>query len=135
MNFEIAKLWDIFAALAAGGAITMAIKLVMDRSKNNAEAKKIAVDGQVAIVEIAMKMADKLQASLKVLEDKTQDLERRNLKLEHELSELRISNINLLREVEALKRQNEDLERTCGVLVRENTHLKVELENCIKKEA
>lgn len=113
----------------------MAIRLVMDRSKSNAEAKKIAVDGQVAIVEIAMKMADKLQASLKVLEDKTQDLERRNLKLEHELSELRISNINLLREVEALKRQNEDLEKTCGVLVRENTHLKVELENCIKKEA
>lgn len=134
MPVDVTKVIELLTALAAGGILTMVVKSLVEKSKNKAEAKKIAVESEVAIVEIAMKMADKLQNSLKVLEDKTEDLARKNLKLEHELSELRISNINLLREVEALKRQNDDLERTCSVLIKENTHLKIELENCIKKE-
>lgn len=134
MPVDITKVIELLTALAAGGLLTMVVKSLVEKSKNKAEAKKISVESEVAIVEIAMKMADKLQNSLKTLEDKTEDLARKNLKLEHELSELRISNINLLREVEALKRQNDDLERTCSVLIKENTHLKIELENCIKKE-
>ncbi len=112
----------------------MVVKALVDKNKTKAEAKKIAVEGEISLVEMAMKMTDKLQNSLKSLEDKTEDLARKNLKLEHELSELRLSNINLLREIEALKRQNDDLERTCSVLIKENNHLRVELENCIKKE-
>jgi hypothetical protein len=134
MPVDATKILELLTALAAGGILTMVIKAIVNKSKNKAEAKKISVESEVAIVEIAMKMADKLQTSLKILEDKTEDLARKNLKLEQELSELRISNINLLREVEALKRQNDDLERTCSVLIKENTNLKVELENCIKKE-
>lgn len=134
MPVDVTKVIELLTALAAGGLLTMVVKSLVEKSKNKAEAKKISVESEVAIVEIAMKMADKLQNSLKTLEDKTEDLARKNLKLEHELSELRISNINLLREVEALKRQNDDLERTCSVLIKENTHLKIELENCIKKE-
>ncbi len=134
MPIDPTKVLELLTALAAGGILTMVVKALVDKSKSKAEAKKISVESEVAIVEIAMKMADKLQTSLKTLEEKTEDLARKNLKLEHELSELRISNINLLREVEALKRQNDDLERTCNVLIKENTHLKVELENCIKKE-
>lgn len=134
MSVDFTKVIELLTALAAGGLLTMVVKSLVEKTKNKAEAKKISVESEVAIVEIAMKMADKLQNSLKVLEDKTEDLARKNLKLEHELSELRISNINLLREVEALKRQNDDLERTCSVLIKENTHLKIELENCIKKE-
>lgn len=134
MPVDVTKVIELLTALAAGGILTMVVKSLVEKSKNKAEAKKISVESEVAIVEIAMKMADKLQNSLKTLEDKTEDLARKNLKLEHELSELRISNINLLREVEALKRQNDDLERTCSVLIKENTHLKIELENCIKKE-
>jgi len=124
----------LLTALAAGGILTMVVKALVDKNKTKAEAKKIAVEGEISLVEMAMKMTDKLQNSLKSLEDKTEDLARKNLKLEHELSELRLSNINLLREIEALKRQNDDLERTCSVLIKENNHLRVELENCIKKE-
>jgi DNA repair exonuclease SbcCD ATPase subunit len=134
MPLELSKVLELLTALAAGGILTMVVKALVDKNKSKAEAKKIAVEGEISLVEMAMKMTDKLQNSLKSLEDKTEDLARKNLKLEHELSELRLSNINLLREIEALKRQNDDLERTCSVLIKENNHLRVELENCIKKE-
>ena len=131
---DTVKLLELFMALSAGGVLTMLIRAIMERSKNNAEARKITADGEGKIVEVALRMANKLENSLTALEMKTDDLAKKNLKLEQELGEIRISNINLLREVEALKRQNGDLESICGVLVRENTHLKVELDNCIKKE-
>jgi hypothetical protein len=131
---DSAKLLELFVALSAGGVLTMLIRAIMERSKNNAEARKITADGEGKIVEVALRMANKLENSLTALELKTDDLAKKNLKLEQELGEIRLSNINLLREVEALKRQNGDLESICGVLVRENTHLKVELDNCIKKE-
>ena len=134
MDLTSAKLFELFVALMTGGVITMLVKGILERKKTRAEANSIAVESDTKLIDVAMRMADKLENSLKNLEVKTEDLARKNLKLEHELSELRISNINLLREVEALKRQNDDLERTCGVLIKENTHLKVELENCIKKE-
>jgi predicted RNase H-like nuclease (RuvC/YqgF family) len=134
MSLDLSKVLELLTALAAGGILTMVVKALIDKNKSKAEARKIAVDGEIALVEMAMRMTDKLQTSLKSLEDKTEDLARKNLKLEHELSELRLSNINLLREIEALKRQNDDLERTCSVLIKENNHLRVELENCIKKE-
>lgn len=131
---DTVKLLELFMALSAGGVLTMLIRAIMERSKNNAEARKITADGEGKIVEVALRMANKLENSLTALELKTDDLAKKNLKLEQELGEIRLSNINLLREVEALKRQNGDLESICGVLVRENTHLKVELDNCIKKE-
>lgn len=134
MEFTTSKLFELFAALMTGGVITMVVKGILERGKTKAEAKSIAVESDTKLIDVAMRMADKLENSLKTLEVKTEDLAKKNIKLEHELSELRLSNINLLREVEALKRQNDDLERTCGVLIKENTHLKVELENCIKKE-
>ena len=134
MDLTSAKLVELFVALMTGGVLTMVVKSIVERNKTKAEANSIAVESDTKLIDVAMRMADKMETSLKNLEVKTEDLAKKNLKLEHELSELRISNINLLREVEALKRQNDDLERTCGVLIRENTHLKVELENCIKKE-
>ena len=133
-DMDTVKLLELFMALSAGGVLTMLIRAIMERSKNNAEARKITADGEGKIVEVALRMANKLENSLTALELKTDDLAKKNLKLEQELGEIRLSNINLLREVEALKRQNGDLESICGVLVRENTHLKVELDNCIKKE-
>jgi len=134
MEWTTAKLFELFVALITGGVLTIMLKGYFERSKIKAEAKSIAVESDTKLIDVAMRMADKLETSLKTLETKTEDLAKKNIKLEHELSELRLSNINLLREVEALKRQNDDLERTCGVLIKENTHLKVELENCIKKE-
>ena len=131
---DVTKLLELFVALSAGGVLTMLIRAIMERSKNNAEARKITADGEGKIVEVALRMATKLEDSLTALELKTDDLAKKNLKLEQELGEIRLSNINLLREMETLKRQNGDLESICGVLVRENTHLKVELDNCIKKE-
>ena len=131
---DTVKLLELFMALSAGGVLTMLIRAIMEKSKNNAQARKITADGEGKIVEVALRMANKLENSLTALELKTDDLAKKNLKLEQELGEIRLSNINLLREVEALKRQNGDLESICGVLVRENTHLKVELDNCIKKE-
>ena len=102
--------------------------------KTAAVARQISAEGESKIVDVAIRMAEKLEASVRRLEERTEELVRKNLKLEQELGEIRLSNINLLREVEALKRQNDDLERTCSALVRENTHLRVELDNCIKKE-
>lgn len=134
MTLDPSKVLELLTALAAGGILTAVVKAWVDRGKSQAEAGKIAVEGELSLVEMAMRMTDKLQGSLKNLEDKTEELARKNLKLEQELSELRLSNINLLREIEALKRQNDDLEKTCGVLIKENNHLRVELDNCIKKE-
>ena len=134
LDLESSKLMELLLAFATGGALTVGIKALVSRGKIQAEANRINVQGNVAIVEAALKMTNQVQASLAALEVKTDELSRKNLKLELEVSELRVSNINLLREIEAVKRQNDDLEKTCGVLLKENTNLRVELENCIKKE-
>jgi len=135
MEIEVSKLLELLTALAAGGAVSVFAKGYWDKSKSIAEAKRISAESEVKIVDVALRMADKLEDSLKVLEQKTDELGKKNLKLEYELSELRISNVNMIKEIEALKNQNNDLEKTCSVLIKENTHLKVELENCIKKES
>jgi hypothetical protein len=135
METELSKVLELLMALAAGGAVSVFIKGYWDKSKSMAEARKISAEGESKIVDVALRMANKLEDSLKALEEKTEGLAKKNLKLEHELSELRLSNINMVKEIEALKIQNNDLERTCSVLIKENTHLKIELENCIKKES
>lgn len=135
MSVSPDQVLELLTALAAGGIITMVVGSIVNRSKTKAEAKKLAAEGEATIVNIAMKMADKLQASVTALEEKTEVMVQKNLKLEQELVELRISNINLSREIGDLKVQNDALVRTCDGLIRENTYLKVELENCIKKEA
>ena len=106
----------------------------MDRGRRTAEARKIKVESDVSLIDVAMRMADKLQSSLQALEAKTETLEKKNVILDQELLDIRISNLNLSREIETLKKQNSDFEITCNVLIRENTNLRVELDNCIKKE-
>ena len=128
------QLVEIILAVLAGGTLTVAIRAYRDKAKTAAVARQISAEGESKIVDVAIRMAEKLEASVRRLEERTEELVRKNLKLEQEPGEIRLSNINLLREVEALKRQNDDLERTCSALVRENTHLRVELDNCIKKE-
>jgi predicted RNase H-like nuclease (RuvC/YqgF family) len=128
------KVLELLLALVAGGTVSVFVKGYWDKSKSTAETKKISAEGESKIVDVALRMANKLEDSLKALEIKTEDLAKKNLKLEYELSELRLSNINMVKEIEALKIQNNDLEKTCKVLIKENTHLKIELENCIKKE-
>jgi chromosome segregation ATPase len=134
LDLDSSKLFELLLAFVTGGALTVGIKALVSRGKLQAEAHRIQAQGNASIVEAALRMTNQVQTSLAALEVKTEELSRKNLKLEHEVSELRVSNINLLREIEAVKRQNDDLERTCGVLLKENTHLRVELENCIKKE-
>lgn len=79
-------------------------------------------------------MTDKFETTIKNLEDKTKQLENKNLQLETELGQIRMSHLTTVKELEKLKIQNDELEKTCTVLIRENTNLKLELENCIKKE-
>lgn len=85
-------------------------------------------------MEIALRMTDKFETTVKSLEEKTKKLEDKNLQLETELGQIRLTNLTTVRELEKLKIQNDELEKTCTVLLRENTNLKLELENCIKKE-
>lgn len=85
-------------------------------------------------MEIALRMTDKFETTVKSLEEKTKKLEDKNLQLEIELGQIRLTNLTTVKELEKLKIQNDELEKTCTVLLRENTNLKLELENCIKKE-
>lgn len=85
-------------------------------------------------MEIALRMTDKFETTVKSLEEKTKKLEDKNLQLETELGQIRLTNLTTVKELEKLKIQNDELEKTCTVLLRENTNLKLELENCIKKE-
>ena len=39
---DTVKLLELFMALSAGGVLTMLIRAIMERSKNNAEARKIS---------------------------------------------------------------------------------------------
>lgn len=134
LDVDSSKVLELLIAVATGGALTMGIKALASKGKMQAEANRINTQSNASIVDVALKMTERLQASMTNLEVRTEELARKNLRLEQELSEIRLSNLNLSREMETLKRQNDDLERTCGVLIKENTHLKVELENCIKKE-
>ena len=131
---DMAKILEIVIALAAGGVLTVLIRVIVDRGRRTAEARKIKVESDVSLIDVAMRMADKLQSSLQTLEAKTETLEKKNVILDQELLDIRISNLNLSREIETLKKQNSDFEITCNVLIRENTNLRVELDNCIKKE-
>lgn len=131
---DLAKILEIVIALAAGGVLTVLIRVIVDRGRRTAEARKIKVESDVSLIDVAMRMADKLQSSLQALEAKTETLEKKNVILDQELLDIRISNLNLSREIETLKKQNSDFEITCNVLIRENTNLRVELDNCIKKE-
>lgn len=131
---DLAKILEIVIALAAGGVLTVLIRVIVDRGRRTAEARKIKVESDVSLIDVAMRMADKLQSSLQALEAKTEILEKKNVILDQELLDIRISNLNLSREIETLKKQNSDFEITCNVLIRENTNLRVELDNCIKKE-
>lgn len=134
LEADSSKFFELLLAVVTGGALTVGIKALATKGKTQAEANRINAQGDASIVDIALKMTERLQSSLINLEVRTEELARKNIRLEHELSEIRLSNLNLSREIETLKRQNDDLERTCSVLIKENTHLKVELENCIKKE-
>ena len=128
------KFVEIILALVAGGVITALVKGILDRKKSNAEAEKVKAEGDVTLIDIALKMTDRFQQSIISLEAKTENLIKNNIKLEQELTEIRIKNLNLSKEIELLKNKNIDLDHTCSILMRENTTLKLELENCIKKD-
>lgn len=127
-----AEILKLCIASAAGGTLGMFIKATMDKHKTKAETKKLSAESEGLIVQVALRMAEKLESSVKILEEKTENLSNKNVKLEHELAEIRLSNISMVREMEVLKKQNDGLSQTCDILIRENTSLKVELDNCIK---
>lgn len=128
------KFVEIVLALIAGGVITALVKGFIDRKKSNAEAIKVKAESDVTLIEIALKMTERFQQSIISLEAKTENLVKNNIKLEQDLTEIRIKNLTLTKEIELLKSKNQDLDHTCSILMRENTTLKLELENCIKKD-
>ena len=131
---ESKEIMELLLALIAGGVITSIVKAFVDRKKVDADAKKTKAEGDVTLIEIALKMTDRFQQSINSLEIKTENLMKNNLKLEQELVEIRSKNLFLSQEIQALKIKNTDLDHTCEVLMRENTKLKSDLDNCIKKE-
>jgi glutamine synthetase type III len=134
MELSTDRVIELLVALSAGGVLTAVITYFSTRSKSDAEARKTHIDGEVSLMEIALRMTDKFETTVKSLEEKTKKLEDKNLQLETELGQIRLTNLTTVRELEKLKIQNDELEKTCTVLLRENTNLKLELENCIKKE-
>lgn len=127
------KVVEILLALVAGGAITAAIKGFIGRKKIHADAEKTKAEGDVTLIDIALKMTDRFQQAIIALETKTENLMKSNLKLEGDLVEIRRENLSLTREIDMVKSKNQDLDKTCAMLMRENLELKSELENCIKK--
>lgn len=134
MELSTDRVIELLVALSAGGVLTAVITYFSTRSKSDAEARKTHIDGEVSLMEIALRMTDKFETTVKSLEEKTKKLEDKNLQLEIELGQIRLTNLTTVKELEKLKIQNDELEKTCTVLLRENTNLKLELENCIKKE-
>jgi len=134
MDFPADRVIELLVALSAGGVLTAVLGHLANRHKSNAEVKKLHIDGEISLMEIALRMTDKFETTIKNLEDKTKQLENKNLQLETELGQIRMSHLTTVKELEKLKIQNDELEKTCTVLIRENTNLKLELENCIKKE-
>jgi len=134
MELSTDRVIELLVALSAGGVLTAVITYFSTRSKSDAEARKTHIDGEVSLMEIALRMTDKFETTVKSLEEKTKKLEDKNLQLETELGQIRLTNLTTVKELEKLKIQNDELEKTCTVLLRENTNLKLELENCIKKE-
>lgn len=134
MDFPADRVIELLVALSAGGVLTAVLGHFANRHKSNAEVKKLHIDGEISLMEIALRMTDKFETTIKNLEDKTKQLENKNLQLETELGQIRMSHLTTVKELEKLKIQNDELEKTCTVLIRENTNLKLELENCIKKE-
>jgi len=134
MEISTDRVIELLVALSAGGVLTAVITYFSTRSKSDAEARKTHIDGEVSLMEIALRMTDKFETTVKSLEEKTKKLEDKNLQLETELGQIRLTNLTTVKELEKLKIQNDELEKTCTVLLRENTNLKLELENCIKKE-
>lgn len=128
------KVVEIILAFLVGGVATVISKGIIDRKKNNAQAEKVKVEGDVTLIDVALKMTDRFQQSIISLEAKTENLIKSSGKLEQELVEIRIKNLTLSKEIELLKTKNIDLDQTCSILMRENMSLKLELENCIKKD-
>ena len=125
---------ELLLALIAGGVITAALNAVFNRNKITAEAKKIRAESDVALIDVALRMTDRLQQAMVTLEFKTENLAKGNAKLEFDLAEMKIRNLNMSQEIELLKRRNDELEKTCTYLSRENNTLRQDLENCIKKD-
>ena len=134
MGIESKEVMELVLALIAGGVITALVKAFVDRKKVNAEAKKVRAESDVTLIDIALKMTDRFQQSIVSLEAKTENLVKGNIRLEQELTDIRSKNLVLSQEIHQLKAKNVDLDHTCGILMRENTKLKLELENCIKKD-
>ena len=124
---------EILLALVAGGAVTALVNGFLGRKKVHADAQKTKAEGDVTLIDIALKMTDRFQQSIVTLEAKTENLMKSNLKLEGDLVEIRRENLMLNRDIDMLKSKNQDLDSTCSRLMRENLELKSELENCIKK--
>lgn len=134
MSIESKEVMELVLALIAGGVITAIVKAFVDRKKVDADAKKVKAESDVTLIDIALKMTDRFQQSIISLEAKTENLVKSNIRLEQELIDIRSKNLVLSHEIHALKAKNADLDHTCGILMRENTKLKIDLENCIKKD-
>lgn len=134
MSIESKEVMELVLALIAGGVITAIVKAFVDRKKVDADAKKVKAESDVTLIDIALKMTDRFQQSIISLEAKTENLVKSNIRLEQELVDIRSKNLVLSHEIHALKAKNADLDHTCGILMRENTKLKIDLENCIKKD-
>jgi len=125
---------ELLLALIAGGVITAALNAIFNRKKTTAEAKKIRAESDVALIDVALRMTDRLQQAMVTLELKTENLAKGNARLELDLAEMKIRNLNMGQEIELLKRRNDELEKTCTYLSKENNTLRQDLENCIKKD-
>lgn len=113
MFLDQGSVMELLMALTAGGVLTVVIKSFVDRKKSNAEAKKLSVESEGYLSDLALRMADRLQHSMTAMEAKVD---------------------TLVKEIDLLKRRNNELDETCRLLSSENVELKAALEKCIKKD-
>ena len=81
--------WINFAVAAvSGGAATAIIQSVVNRRRSKAEINAIDAKSEIGIANTAFQMIDRLQKSLKDLEEKIHKLEQSNQELNKRVSDL-----------------------------------------------
>lgn len=126
--------WINFAVAAvSGGAATAIIQSVVNRRRSKAEINAIDAKSEIGIANTAFQMIDRLQKSLKDLEEKIHKLEQSNQELNKRVSDLDSHNQQLASDLQLKIDKSVELEKVNNALLRTLTETRLKLDDCLEK--
>ena len=126
--------WINFAVAAvSGGAATAIIQSVVNRRRSKAEINAIDAKSEIGIANTAFQMIDRLQKSLKDLEEKIHKLEQSNQELNKRVSDLDSHNQQLASDLQLKIDKSVELEKVNNALLRTLTETRLKLDYCLEK--